>query len=483
MGPVAYGEKGKPRDVGKKQLSAQESDGRPNEAALSDTSQEYIELASTLEGKKEDSRQEETYPEGGLRAWLVVLGSWCGLFCALGLLNSLATFQAYLTTHHLIEGDEGKIGWIFSLHTFVAFFCGIYVGPVFDKHGPRWLILAGSLLLCGGLICLSFSMSTFCLLFPGDPNLRELTIDWYIDYWEILLSFGGLCGFAASLLFSPSIAAVGHFFQAKRGAATGIAATGAGLSGVVIPLVMKVLFDRIGWAWAVRTLGLIMLILCVMATFLIRSRLPPLLGARPHPDIRIFKQVPFFLTTLGIFLVEFSIFVPYTYISSYMLAQGFDTGFSYNMLSILNAGGIVGRIAPGYLADRIGSFNCNIMAALLSAVTCLAVWLPAGHTTTGVVVFAALIGFSSGANIMSSPVCVGKLCKTQEYGRYYATTYSVVSFACLISIPIAGEIVEASSGEYQGLIIFNGCTYLGGFVVLMAAKISCVGWNKILGIF
>jgi len=27
-------------------------------------------------------------PDGGLRAWLVVLGAWCGLFCTLGWLNS-----------------------------------------------------------------------------------------------------------------------------------------------------------------------------------------------------------------------------------------------------------------------------------------------------------------------------------------------------------------------------------------------------------
>lgn len=27
-------------------------------------------------------------PDGGLPAWLVVLGAWCGLFCSLGWLNS-----------------------------------------------------------------------------------------------------------------------------------------------------------------------------------------------------------------------------------------------------------------------------------------------------------------------------------------------------------------------------------------------------------
>jgi hypothetical protein len=36
----------------------------------------------------------DSVPDGGLRAWVVVLGAWCGLFCSLGWLNSkLILFQ------------------------------------------------------------------------------------------------------------------------------------------------------------------------------------------------------------------------------------------------------------------------------------------------------------------------------------------------------------------------------------------------------
>jgi hypothetical protein len=30
----------------------------------------------------------QVIPDGGFRAWLVVFGAWCGLFCSLGWLNS-----------------------------------------------------------------------------------------------------------------------------------------------------------------------------------------------------------------------------------------------------------------------------------------------------------------------------------------------------------------------------------------------------------
>lgn len=94
---------------------------------------------------------ELSFPEGGLEAWLVVFGGWCGMFGSLGVLSSLATLQAYLSEHQLASQPTGKIGWIFSVYTFLTFACGIYIGPLFDAYGPRWLVLPGS-------ICMVLSM-------------------------------------------------------------------------------------------------------------------------------------------------------------------------------------------------------------------------------------------------------------------------------------------------------------------------------------
>jgi hypothetical protein len=88
---------------------------------------------------------EETYPEGGWEAWMVVFGAFCGLFASLGLMNSIATFQTYTAMHQLADYSEGTIGWIYSIYTFLSFFCGIYIGPIFDKYGPKWLLLPGGL--------------------------------------------------------------------------------------------------------------------------------------------------------------------------------------------------------------------------------------------------------------------------------------------------------------------------------------------------
>lgn len=63
--------------------------------------------------------------------------------------------------------------------------------------------------------------------------------------------------------------------------------------------------------------------------------------------------------------------------------------------------------------------------------------------------------------------------------RYYATCYTVVSFATLTGIPIAGSLVTITNGDrYWGLIIFAGLCYLMSTVIFMLAKGGKVGYGK-----
>lgn len=297
-----------------------------------------------------------------------------------------------------------------------------------------------------------------------------------------MLVFGVLNGCSASLLFTPSFAAIGHWFYHRRGLATGIASTGGCFGGIVYPIILRYLFERGGWAWAIRTIGFIVLVCCGTATLLIDTRLPPAPNASPHPDLRILREPAVAVTTIGLFLFEWSLFIPLTYISSYAISKGFDTDFAYQIPTILNAGSVVGRVLAGWWGDYAGPFNSHIAALFLSCVACLAIWLPAGSSMAGILVFVILFGFASGNNISISPVCIGRLCKTENYGRYYATSYTAASFSCLFGVPIAGEIIAAQGGSYQGLIIFTGVMYAASVVAFAAVKVTRVGW-KPLAIF
>jgi hypothetical protein len=101
--------------------------------------------------------RELDYPEGGREGWLVVFGSFCAMMCVFGVINTAAVFQSYFSENQLRDYTASEIGWIFSLYLFIVYFVGILVGPVFDRHGPRLLVAAGSLLLTASMFLLSIS--------------------------------------------------------------------------------------------------------------------------------------------------------------------------------------------------------------------------------------------------------------------------------------------------------------------------------------
>ncbi|PGG95576.1 hypothetical protein AJ79_09977 [Helicocarpus griseus UAMH5409] len=412
--------------------------------------------APELTGQSEDP-EGNVYPEGGLQAYLVVFGSFMGLFGSLGLVNSAGTFLAWLTNHQLKESSHGSIAWIFGIYAFLMFFGGVQIGPIFDAKGPRGLVITGSI-----MVVLSLVLFGLCK-----------------EYWHFMIVWGVIGGLGMSLIFTPAIAAPGHWFFQLRGRATGIASTGGSLGGVVFPLMLQDIFPKIGFGWGTRAVALVTLVSVVTGCILIRSRLPKKKATKENilPDFRIFWEPQMALTTLGIFFLEWGLFIPITYISSYALAHGMPDKFSYQVLAILNVGSCFGRWIPGFVSDYIGRFNTMILTVIICFLSCACLWLPAGDSVAMLVVYALVFGFGSGSNISLTPVCVGQCCKTEHYGRYYATAYTVVSFGTLTGTPIAGSILASNGGEFWGLITFTTVCYFAGLVCFVAAKVVRHGWN------
>lgn len=146
---VDAGEKGATTGENEKELSQQQQ-----------VNDDDLERQHTM---RSTASYQETYPEGGLQAWTVVAGSWFAMIASMGLMNSIAVFQAYTLSHQLKDHSEGTVGWIFSIYTWLAFFGGVYIGPVFDKYGPRWLVIAGCACTVGALIGMSFCTGKFFL--------------------------------------------------------------------------------------------------------------------------------------------------------------------------------------------------------------------------------------------------------------------------------------------------------------------------------
>lgn len=423
--------------------------------------------------------REDDYPEGGFQAWLVVFGAWCCMIGGLALLNSQAPFQSYIARNQLSHYPESTVGWIFSVQLFVVFFFGIQVGPLFDALGPRILVGAGTICLVVSLILLG-----------------ECT-----EYWHFILVFSIFTGLACSLLLTPPMATIGHYFNKRRAFATGMAMTGPGIGGGILPLVFRATYPQLGFPWACRILALITLALLIPANLFLRSRLPrrTITFREILPDFSIFLDGDGALAfaTAGFFLMELSLFVPLATLTSYAISAGLSQSFSYNVIAILNAASVVGRALPGFIADKVGRYNTMVTMLVLCVLSNLCIWLPATlmrslaveDVQAFVIAYATIFGLASGSNLSLIGPCIGQLCETKNYGRYFSTSYFFVSISTLIGIPIAGKIIEAARqpgpdglNGYWGLVTFVGVGYVASSTCMAAVRIVKVGWG-LRGVF
>lgn len=68
------------------------------------------------------SSRPHSFPEGGLKAYLTVLGASLALACTFGQLSAFGTYQTWYATHQLRHLPASTISWIGSLQFWVFFF-------------------------------------------------------------------------------------------------------------------------------------------------------------------------------------------------------------------------------------------------------------------------------------------------------------------------------------------------------------------------
>lgn len=309
----------------------------------------------------------------------------------------------------------------------------------------------------------------------------------------------------SSLLITPGMGCVAHWFFERRGLASGIAFIGGGFGGVIFPLMLQSLIPQVGWEWSVRILGLILFLLCAAGVAFCRGRIreirsqnmPPLAWKDALPDPRIFWDGTgaMAMSTTGIFFIDLAYFIPIIYIPSYFLERqhiesedifSSKGAFAFQLLAIINAASCVGRYVAGDLADRFGRYNTMTVSLFLCVVSVCCLFLPdvlvANMPSVALLVlFSVLFGLVSGSNVSLTPICLGQLCETSQYGRYYASCYTMVSLGCLVSIPIAGKLLEIThttgKKKYWAAVVFTGACYVAAFVSFLWVRVRMKGWS------
>lgn len=188
-----------------------------------------------------------------------------------------------------------------------------------------------------------------------------------------------------------------------------------------------------------------------------------------------FREWEFIFVALGFFFFTYGIFVPINYLPVQALAAGMKPSLAEYLIPILNALSLFGRIFSGVMGDRIGRFNIFIVVGALSGILILALWIPS-NTTAGLIVFAALFGFTSGAYVSLIAPLVAQVSPLREIGVRTGLVLFICALPGLTTNPINGEILAGPSG-LTGIKIFAGVFCLVGTAFIVAARVHKVGWK------
>ncbi|KAJ7188786.1 major facilitator superfamily domain-containing protein [Mycena filopes] len=402
------------------------------------------------------------YPDGGLSAWLVVLGGICTTFSTFGYVNAWGVFQAYYEQTLLKDSSPsnmwvvfnrneytvpkliGYSAWIGSIQYSMIFIPALISGHFFDRGHLRVPFFIASVIIVA---------ATFLV--------GQCT-----QYWHFLLCQGFAVGLGSGILFGPINAVIGHWFKERRGLATGLLATGSSIGGTVFPIVARNLIPRVGFPWTLRIFGFILLFTLGIANLTVRRRLPPKeTGGLFNPVA--FRNPAYTVYCLGGVVAFLGLYTVLTYIDISATFVGISPDFAFYLISIANAASFVGRLVAGVTTDKFGAVNVITPMTAVAAIMTY-VW-PLARSKGSFVAIALIYGFSSGVYVSSFLLPIYQLGEIEDMGRRSGMTMTLTALGAVAGPPISGAINSATGG-YTIVGYYAGSMILAAIALMLLSR-------------
>jgi MFS family permease len=318
-------------------------------------------------------------------------------------------------------------------------FGNVLIGRFIDRTGFMLPALISSVVLAIGFVLASLSGSI--TLFAAVQGL--------------------LIGFGSSCSFGPLIADISHWFDRRRGVAVATAACGNYIAGAIWPLVIKHFLVSEGWRTTYLGIGIFCLVTMVPLALLLRRRPPheapgAVSAARPIRDIGISPgTIQAVLVVAGLACCV-AMSMPQVHIVAYCADLGYGVARGAEMLSLMLAGGIVSRLASGFIADRIGGIPTLLIGSILQGLSLL-FYIPFDGLASLYVV-SLVFGLSQGGIVPCYAIIVREYMPAREAGRR-------------VGIVIMSTILGMALGGWMSGFIYD---LTGSYA---AAFLNGIAWN------
>ncbi|TGO91965.1 hypothetical protein BPOR_0014g00380 [Botrytis porri] len=398
---------------------------------------------------------------------LTIISSFTLTLSTWGFYNSTGILLSHLSVHLLPNTPLPILSLIPALNVFFTLLLFFPLGPIYDTYGPLPLLIPGSLIYILSLLLLSICSSLF----------------------HFLLVYGILSVIGMALLCTVANAMLNTFEgTGYRGLATGIALVGNPTGGIIFTFVFQAVLESLEWGDPMRIVaGSVGVLVAVgFLAFLPCGGLREM-GTRTEYEHRgqdgdcdvstistnttneapwwkfwhekkvegdwsLLRDGRFLWCMAGIALFEFVLVGAIGLLPTYALQQGFSTSVSFNVVAIVNAGSILGRLLSGPLSDHLGPYNTALLCLIfISLLSNFAFFLPtsllstSSSSYTSLILFylyASLSGLGSGAVMSAAPLCIAALCPSHVYARWWGASQVGVAIACFLSVPLASIILS-----------------------------------------
>ncbi|PLB52237.1 putative monocarboxylate permease [Aspergillus steynii IBT 23096] len=397
------------------------------------------------------SPQPDQVPDGGFIAWVQVVLTHIVFFNTWGVANGYGIFQQYYT--QTLGQSGSSVSWIGSAQVFFLFIVGVVAGRLTDGGHFRVIFTSGVFLQLLGLFMTSLATR----------------------YWSIFLAQAVCLGIGNGFTFCPALAVLSQYFKKKRAFTVGLAAAGGAVGGLVYPVLINwlVFKNGVGFAWALRAMGFIMMGIYMPCLIWFKPRLSPRKSG-PWIDSSAFSELPFIFFSLSMFLNFWGLYFAFFYLGTFIRDQVGGVEPIY-LLMVLNGVGVLGRVVLPIIADRwTGPLNILIPTSI--AASLLVYCWAAIHSVAGLYAFAVVYGFLAAALQALFPgVATTMTPHPNRTGTRVGMILGFVSFANLTGPAICGALIRQEDGNYLGAQMFAGSSILLGAVMALAARIAKVG--------
>ena len=352
-----------------------------------------------------------------------------------------------------------EFGWtratVTSGNAFAKVFVGLlgfFAGWFIDRYGPRRLMLAG--ILMGGIAVI---------------GLSQMTQLWHFYVFYLFNALGYMCGGPL-----PNQVLISRWFRKSRGKAMGVAYLGIGIGGMLVPQAARWLNAHLGWHLALMILGMAMIAIAIPMAWFVKEN-PEVNPQEKKPETEkiplsgVLKSWPFYLLVIGSMCSIGAVSGTSQNLKLFFsLDLNYSQGEAANVISLMLASSIFGRLFMGWLADRIPKKYVMVLIYCLVAGSIPLLYYV---SSPGMVyLFAILFGIGLGGDYMIIPLMAAELFGVQVMGRVMGIILTMDGLGEALAPMLVGWLRDQSGSYANGFAALIALAALGTLAIAFLPK-------------